>query len=80
MTYYIENCPRNLAESPAGFTGSLVYRACRWLQRQRVKTMIQRERDSLLTMSDAMLKDIGIDRSTALQEAHRVDIPAARRL
>jgi uncharacterized protein YjiS (DUF1127 family) len=78
MNHCIENCPRNLAESPSGFIGSLTQRARRWLQLQRVRIEIQRERDSLLTMSDAMLNDIGIDRSAALREAQRADIPASR--
>jgi uncharacterized protein YjiS (DUF1127 family) len=78
MTHYTENCPHNLTVSTVGFTGSLTQILRQWMDQQRLKSLIQLERASLLSMSDAQLNDIGIDRSTANQEANRSDIPAAR--
>jgi uncharacterized protein YjiS (DUF1127 family) len=48
------------------------------MDQQRLKSRIQRERASLLSMSAAQLNDIGVDRSAANREADRSDIPAAR--
>jgi uncharacterized protein YjiS (DUF1127 family) len=48
------------------------------MDQQRLKIRIQRERASLLSMSAAQLNDIGIDRSAAIREANRSDIPATR--
>jgi uncharacterized protein YjiS (DUF1127 family) len=45
---------------------------------QRLKSSLRRERAQLLEMSDAELRDIGIDRATAEHEALRNDIPAGR--
>ena len=78
MTYYSQNCPQTLADSPVGFTGYLSRIVGQWLQNQRLRSSIQSERRSLATMSDEMLKDIGIDRITAGQEALRRDIPEIR--
>ncbi|MBT8437343.1 MAG: DUF1127 domain-containing protein [Gammaproteobacteria bacterium] len=49
-----------------------------WLNHQLLKARIQQERQSLLSMSDAELKDIGISRAQAEQEATRDDIPVTR--
>ena len=78
MTHYPENCSRNITTSTVGLTDSLMQIPGRWLNQQRLKAGIQRERASLLSMSDAQLRDIGVDRSAAVLEASRSDIPAAR--
>ncbi len=78
MTHYTENCPHNLTVSTVGLTGSLVQILRRWMDQQLLKSSIQRERASLLSMSAAQLNDIGVDRSAANQEANRSDIPTAR--
>ena len=78
MTHYTENCPHNLTVNTVGFTSSLVQILRQWMDQQRLKSRIQHERASLLSMSDAQLSDIGVDRSTANREANRSDIPAAR--
>jgi len=78
MTHYTENCPHNLTVSTVGLTGSLVQVLRQWMDRQRLKIRIQRERASLLSMSAAQLNDIGVDRSAAIREANRSDIPATR--
>jgi uncharacterized protein YjiS (DUF1127 family) len=78
MTHYTENCPHNITVSTAGLTGSLVQILRQWMEQQRLKLRIQRERTNLLSMSAAQLNDIGVDHSAAEQEANRSDIPAAR--
>ena len=78
MTHYTENCPHNLTVNTVGFTDSLVQTLRQWMDQQRLKSQIQRERASLLSMSAEQLNDIGVDRSTANREANRSDIPAVR--
>ncbi len=79
MTHCNESCPRSTAVTPAGLTEAVVQTVRQWLHNQRLRAAIQRERALLLTMSDSMLKDIGINRSSAEQEARRKDIPAIRK-
>ena len=79
MTEYTAKCPVTLAASPVGPIGSFVQTVHLWLAEQRLKADIQRERASLLSMSDAQLRDIGLDRAAAEEEARRRDIPAGRR-
>ena len=78
MTHYIENCPHNLTASTVGLTGSITQILRQWMDQQRLKFRIQRERANLLSMSAAQLNDIGVDRSAANREANRSDIPAVR--
>lgn len=80
MTHYTQNCPRHITASPAGLTDSLLHLIRQWMARQRLKASIQRERASLMTLSDDQLKDIGIDRIEAQAEAARNDIPPVRAL
>jgi len=78
MTEYTEKCPANLAASSAGAIDSLRRTLSQLLATQRLKSSLRRERAQLLAMSDAELRDIGIDRATAEHEAMRIDIPAGR--
>jgi uncharacterized protein YjiS (DUF1127 family) len=78
MTHYTENCPRGLVASPAGITTTALELLRRSLHTWRLRNAIRRERAQLLSMSAAQLNDIGIDRSAAIAEANRSDIPAAR--
>ena len=80
MTEYTAKCPATLAANPVGPIGSFTQTARQWLAEQRFKARIQRERATLLTLSDAQLRDIGLDRAAAEQEARRSDIPAGRRI
>jgi uncharacterized protein YjiS (DUF1127 family) len=80
MTHCTENCSRDIVVTPVGLTDALLHTVGQWLKNQRLKADIQHERANLLTMSDSMLKDIGIGRTAAEQEAQRDDIPATRRL
>ena len=79
MTYYSQNCPQTLTESPVGFTVLLTRMVARWLQNQRLRSSIRRERMGLASMSAEMLLDIGIDRLAANRESVRRDMPATRR-
>jgi uncharacterized protein YjiS (DUF1127 family) len=78
MTYYSQNCPQTLTEIPAGFTGFLTRMVTQWLQNQRLRSSIRRERTSLASMSAEMLLDIGIDRDAADSEAASMGTPIAR--
>lgn len=80
MTQHIENCPRNIAVSPVGMTVTILQLLHQALQTQRLKATLRRERAQLLTMSAAQLNDIGIDRSAAIAEANRSDIPSLRNM
>jgi len=78
MTHYTENCSTCIDASPSGLTDVIAHTVRQWLKQQRLRASVQRERADLLTMSDAMLRDIGIDRATAEHEALRTDLPAGR--
>jgi len=78
MTHYTENCSHNITASPAGFNESLLQLVNQWMDNVRLKSSIRRERATLLTMSDAHLQDIGLDRMAAEHEALRNDIPQNR--
>ncbi|MCP4767959.1 MAG: DUF1127 domain-containing protein [Gammaproteobacteria bacterium] len=78
MTNYTQHCPDSIVASHVGIADSLAQVVRHWMQEQRLKASIRHERSSLLSMSDAMLKDIGISRIDAQQEARRIDIPAHR--
>ena len=79
MTYYSQNCPQTYSSPAAGISSYLKRMVCQWLYSNRLRSSIQRERISLVSMSDEMLKDIGIDRFAANRESVRRDIPAARK-
>ncbi|MCP4334847.1 MAG: DUF1127 domain-containing protein [Gammaproteobacteria bacterium] len=78
MTNCTQNCSGSIAVTHVGIAESLAQIVRHWMQEQRLKASIQRERASLLSMSDAMLNDIGVGRDEADQEARRTDIPAHR--
>lgn len=78
MTTYSENCSRSLAGESAGVLDTLLEKFCIWMKNQLLKVRIHQERRQLLSMSEAMLKDIGISRAAAEQEALRTDLPATR--
>ena len=80
MTYYNQNCPQTLTESSVGFTVLLTRMASQWLQNQRLRSSIRRERMNLASMSAEMLQDIGIDRVAANRESVRRDMPATRKI
>ena len=78
MTNYSGNCSRNLAVESAGVLDTLFEKFCIWMKNQLLKIRIHQERRQLLSMSDAMLKDLGISRAEAEREARRSDLPAVR--
>ena len=79
MNHCTQNCSSSFVASPVGATESILQAVRQWLDNQRLKASLEQERASLLTMSDEMLKDIGIDRTTANREALRNDIPEHRK-
>ena len=78
MTAYTQDCSRSIAGHPAGVLEILTEAVYLWMKNQQLKFQLARERRQLQDMSDAMLRDIGIDRATAQAEAARRDIPASR--
>ena len=78
MTIHTGNCNHSVENSLYGITGHLFQRLQQWFARQRVRASLQLERKQLLAMSDQMLRDIGITREQAMEEAKREDIPAER--
>ena len=78
MTTYTENCSRNDVTSSVGVLDILTAKVCRYTRNQLLKARIKQERRQLSELSEAMLKDLGLSRSEAQQEALRTDIPSAR--
>lgn len=78
MTTYSENCSRSNVESSVGVVDNLIERFCHYMTNQLLRVRIHQERRQLLSMSEAMLQDLGISRTEAEQEAKRTDLPTNR--
>lgn len=78
MTTYTGNCNQSIEKSFFAASGNLVQRLQQWLEIQQLKASLRQERQQLLEMSDAMLKDLGITRSQAMHEAQQLNLPEAR--
>jgi uncharacterized protein YjiS (DUF1127 family) len=78
MTTYTEKCNRGTTATTAGLLQNLVRLTRHWLDNQLLGIRLQQERQALLAMSEAQLKDIGISRAEAEQEAGRSDVPTTR--
>ena len=78
MTTYTEKCSRSMTGYPDGVLEILSQAFCQWMQTQRLKFRVARERRLLLEMPEHQLKDIGLTRVDAIEEASRTDIPSAR--
>ena len=78
MTTYSESCSRSIAESPIGALDKLSQQFRQWMKNQQLKFRLTHERRQLLSMSDDMLKDIGISRADAELEAASSTSPPTR--
>ena len=78
MTTYTENCNQGIEKSLFATSGSLIQRLQQWVEIQQLKASLRHERRQLLEMSDVMLKDLGINRGQAIEEARQVDMPVSR--
>jgi uncharacterized protein YjiS (DUF1127 family) len=78
MTTYTQNCTHGSTANTTGILDSLAQLFRQWMDCQLLKIRIQHERKALLSMSSAMLRDIGISHADADQEALRTDLPADR--
>ena len=78
MTTYTENCTQSNIESSVGVLDNLIGKIRHYLINQMLKARIRQERRQLSVMSETMLKDLGISRIDAEQEAHRTDVPVLR--
>jgi uncharacterized protein YjiS (DUF1127 family) len=78
MTSYTQNCLPYTTSDTSGRRHQLLNWSRRYIQKQTLKQALSKERLQLKMLSPDMLKDIGIDKIRAAQEASRVDIPASR--
>ena len=78
MTTYSGNCTDYVEIGSASISENLVQRVKRWARVQSLKVRMSKERQQLLEMSDSMLRDIGVTRTQAYEEAQRIDIPENR--
>ena len=78
MTTYSGNCTDCAEIGTASVVESLVQHVQHWVRMQGLKAHVAKERQHLLEMSDSLLRDIGITREQALEEAQRVDVPETR--
>ena len=78
MTIYTEGLTSRRRNFASIITDKLNLEIHHWFRAQTIKHKLRQERHQLLTMTDEMLKDMGINHSEAEAEARRKDIPAAR--
>ena len=78
MNTLLENLKYNFAPELFAARDSLLQALRGFLNNEKLNHQIQQERTALHSMSDAQLKDIGVDRFQAIQEALRSDIPVDR--
>ncbi len=78
MTAYTEKCSRSMTGYPEGLLEILRQAFCQWMQTRRLRFRIAQERRQLLEMPEHQLKDLGLTRADAVDEASRMDIPAQR--
>jgi len=78
MNTFLESLRYNFAPDLFAARDNLFQALRNFLNNEKLKHQIQQERTQLQSMSDAQLKDIGIDRFQAIHEALRSDIPADR--
>ena len=79
MTIYAHNCPQTMTADTSGIFHRLSSWGRHFLLEQSLNHAIAKERKQLAKLSEAMLNDIGIDRSTAIAEARRTAIPTSRK-
>ena len=78
MIHYAKKDPKIMPTKASRVANKLLAWVWCYLQTQDFKHAIAKERRQLAGLSEAMLKDIGIDRMQAMQEAQRQDIPESR--
>lgn len=78
MTTYTAHCTRDLHANSDHVSHAFNQFVAEWLATLMLKAKIATERRQLSTMSDEMLRDMGINRGDALIESMRRDIPASR--
>jgi len=78
MTTLSTNYSQCIEGSINNVQGGLYLQLQRWFKIFALKEQVNRERQQLLGLSDAMLSDMGITRAQANEEAQRIDLPVAR--
>jgi uncharacterized protein YjiS (DUF1127 family) len=79
MTTCTQNCDPIVEEISISVFSRLNQILQQWFASQLLKARIYQERSQLLAMSDTMLRDMGITRAQAEEEARRIDLPEARK-
>jgi len=78
MTTLSTNYSQCIEGSINSVQGGVYLQLQRWFKILALKEQVNRERQQLLGLSDAMLSDMGITRTQANEEAQRIDLPVAR--
>lgn len=78
MTTLSTNYSQCIEGSINNVRGGLYLQLQRWFKILALKEQVNRERQQLRGLSDAMLSDMGITRAQANDEAQRIDLPVAR--
>ena len=78
MTTRTQNLPHNRSRYRSQIVDRLSRQIQCWFEMKQLKISLRQERKQLMTMSDELLKDLGISRADAETEARRKDIPPSR--
>ena len=78
MTTLSTNYSQCIEENINNEQGGLYLQLQRWFKTLALKEQVNRERQQLRGLSDAILSDLGITRAQANEEAQRIDLPVAR--
>ena len=78
MTTYNNHFTQGPANCNESFNHRVYNQLKSWVQTIQLKNSLQQERKQLLSLSDAMLNDIGVSRADAKREAANSSIPLSR--
>lgn len=78
MTTITVNCDQMVEQELLRERGILKQILLNWAEKLVLQANVDRERQQLLNMSDAMLSDMGITRADADAEARKTELPATR--
>lgn len=78
MTTFTKNCSQSISQNLNQAQHGLYQLLQQWFRIQNLKIAVENEREQLLELSNASLRDLGITRAQATAEAFRRDLPAGR--
>jgi uncharacterized protein YjiS (DUF1127 family) len=79
MTTLSNKCTHSVGQNVHHTQNGLYDMLAQWFETQALKIAVKQERQQLLSLSDTMLKDLGITREAAVIESARQDLPINRR-